>query len=166
MGIKFNGLPGPRGRGNVFLLINNVTFRSFFPRGFLWDEGFHGLLVAKWDINIELDIIGHWMDLMNAEGWIPREQILGIEALAKVPSEFVVQKNTNANPPTFFITLQYILDNYEDKLNAGQIEMLERLYPRLQVIFFFRKTQRKVSIYDYIFIIILFFVVSGLVFLV
>lgn len=79
------------------------------------------------------------MDLMNAEGWIPREQILGIEALAKVPSEFVVQKNTNANPPTFFITLQYILDNYEDKLNAGQIEMLERLYPRLQVIFFFSK---------------------------
>jgi mannosyl-oligosaccharide glucosidase len=28
-----------------------------------------------------LDIIGHWLDLMNIDGWIPREQILGAEAL-------------------------------------------------------------------------------------
>lgn len=37
-------------------------------------------LERRWDANISLDIIGHWLDLMNADGWIPREQILGSEA--------------------------------------------------------------------------------------
>ena len=31
------------------------------------------------------DVLGHWLDLMNVEGWIPREQILGEEALSRVP---------------------------------------------------------------------------------
>lgn len=35
----------------------------------------------RWDVQISLDIIGHWLDLMNIDGWIPREQILGAEAL-------------------------------------------------------------------------------------
>lgn len=38
-------------------------------------------LTRRWDIGICLDIIGHWLDLMNVDGWIPREQILGAEAL-------------------------------------------------------------------------------------
>ncbi|CAH1118742.1 unnamed protein product [Phaedon cochleariae] len=124
-------------------LYTAVPSRSFFPRGFLWDEGFHGLLISEWDVDVELDIISHWFDLMNAEGWIPREQILGVEALAKVPAEFVVQKNTNANPPTFFLTLDHILDRFEDSLTDDRLAVLDRLYPRLQAWYaWFNSTQK------------------------
>lgn len=113
-------------------LYTSVPSRSFFPRGFLWDEGFNGLLVSAWDLGIEMDIISHWFDLMNVEGWIPREQILGVEALAKVPEEFVTQVNTNANPPTFFLTLQFILKNYGNKLkDENNLATLDLLYTRL-----------------------------------
>jgi len=113
-------------------LYTAVPSRSFFPRGFLWDEGFHGLLIASWDLEIELDIMSHWFDLMNVEGWIPREQILGVEALAKVPEEFVTQINSNANPPTFFLTMNYIIKNYGDRLiSENRLGVLERMYPRL-----------------------------------
>lgn len=125
-------------------LYTAVPSRSFFPRGFLWDEGFHGLLIAAWDVDIELDIISHWFDLMNVEGWIPREQILGAEALAKVPEEFVTQKNTNANPPTFFLTLKLIITKYSHLLTTnGRLATLERIYPRLQAwITWYNTTQR------------------------
>ncbi|XP_061397950.1 mannosyl-oligosaccharide glucosidase [Musca vetustissima] len=125
-------------------LYTAVPSRSFFPRGFLWDEGFHGLLISSWDIDIELDIISHWFDLLNIEGWIPREQILGVEALAKVPDEFVIQRNTNANPPTFLLTLKKILKHHKQELSLkSRLDTLERIYPRLQAWFaWYNTTQR------------------------
>ncbi|CAK9795342.1 Mannosyl-oligosaccharide glucosidase GCS1 [Anthophora plagiata] len=116
-------------------LYTAVPSRSFFPRGFLWDEGFHGLLIAAWDLEIELDIINHWFDLMNVEGWIPREMILGQEALAVVPEEFVIQENTNANPPTFFLTLHFILKHKQEEILEKHFHFLDNLYPRLQAWF-------------------------------
>lgn len=124
-------------------LYTAVPSRSFFPRGFLWDEGFHGLLLGAWDLEIEFDIVQHWFDLLNIEGWIPREQILGREALSKVPEEFVTQHNTNANPPVFFLTLRFLIRNFGERMRKEQrLTTLDRLFPRLQAWFdWFNGTQ-------------------------
>jgi mannosyl-oligosaccharide glucosidase len=58
-------------------LYSATPSRSQFPRGFLWDEGFHGLLLSQWDHGVALDVLKHWLSLLNRDGWIPREQILG-----------------------------------------------------------------------------------------
>ena len=116
-------------------LYTSVPSRSFFPRGFLWDEGFHNLLISKWDQEISRDIIGHWLDLMNIEGWIPREQILGQEARARVPEEFVVQHNKNANPPTLFLPLQNIVKKLIASSDPKDKEYLKHLLPRLKTWF-------------------------------
>lgn len=113
-------------------LYTAVPSRSFFPRGFLWDEGFHQLLISRWDEKMSRDIIGHWLDLINIEGWIPREQILGSEARARVPDEFVVQFNENANPPALFLPLRRIINNLISSNSSQDRLYLRTLYPRLR----------------------------------
>lgn len=113
-------------------LYTAVPSRSFFPRGFLWDEGFHNLLVSKWNANISKDILSHWLDLLNNEGWIPREQILGVEARARVPDEFVVQRNQNANPPTLMLPLQRLIRSMLNKEIERDEVFLKAVLPRLK----------------------------------
>ncbi|NXY88277.1 MOGS glucosidase, partial [Alcedo cyanopectus] len=116
-------------------LLTAVPSRSFFPRGFLWDEGFHQLLLSRWDPELSREVIAHWLDLMTADGWIPREQILGEEALAKVPAEFVAQRGGTANPPTLLLALERLLPD------APQ-PYLSRLFPRLRSWYdWFNRTQ-------------------------
>ncbi|PQQ16299.1 mannosyl-oligosaccharide glucosidase GCS1 [Prunus yedoensis var. nudiflora] len=128
-------------------LYTAVPSRPFFPRGFLWDEGFHQLLVWRWDIHISLDIIGHWLDLMNIDGWIPREQILGAEALSKVPSDYVVQIPTNGNPPALLLALNDLVHGLKiNKFTAAETDVissfLERAFVRLEAWFqWFNTTQ-------------------------
>ena len=94
-------------------LFSAVPSRSFFPRGFMWDEGFHQLLVSTWNLDLSLAILGSWFGQIQSDssppGWLPREQILGEEARRRVPSEFQAQKPSVANPPVLILALEKIL---------------------------------------------------------
>jgi len=81
-------------------LLTGTPSRSFFPRGFYWDEGFHLLHIGEWDNALSLEILKDWIALIDEDGWVGREQILGEEARSRVPAEFQTQVPTFANPPT------------------------------------------------------------------
>jgi mannosyl-oligosaccharide glucosidase len=90
-------------------LLTSTPSRANFPRGFLWDEGFHQLLVQKWDPVLSRVCLSSWLGLMDPSGWIPREQVLGIEARHRFPShvkDLMIQKRTVANPPTLLMPLR------------------------------------------------------------
>ncbi|KAL9126637.1 MAG: hypothetical protein Q9217_004340 [Psora testacea] len=143
-------------------LYTSIPSRPFFPRGFLWDEGFHLLPIADWDMDVTLKIVQSWFSLIDEDGWIAREQILGHEARSKVPQEFTVQYPHYANPPTLFLIFESLIDKLNsetpikstaDPLDSIRnshlenrdfaIDYLKTLYPLLKRHYFwFRKTQR------------------------
>jgi mannosyl-oligosaccharide glucosidase len=109
-------------------LYSAVPSRPFFPRGFLWDEGFHQLIIAHFDEQIALDALSHWYNRMHADGWIPREQILGREAESKVPHEFQAQHREHANPPTLLLAVERLLQTP----NEEKLAFLRSAWPRLE----------------------------------
>jgi mannosyl-oligosaccharide glucosidase len=134
-------------------LFTSIPSRPFFPRGFLWDEGFHLMPIIDWDIDLTLEIVKSWFNLIDEDGWIAREQILGEEARSKVPPEFQVQYPHYANPPTlFFILTQFIDKLLESKASDDHSLLLSKdtasrylseLYPLLKRHYdWFRRTQQ------------------------
>ncbi|KAG2320782.1 hypothetical protein Bca52824_013995 [Brassica carinata] len=129
-------------------LYTAVPSRPNFPRGFLWDEGFHQLLVWRWDFRITLEIVGNWLDLMNIDGWIPREQVLGDEALSKMPKEYVVQIPSNGNPPTLLLVIHDLINGIRaEKFNKEErdeiLSFLDQAFVRLDAWFQWFNTSQK-----------------------
>lgn len=143
-------------------LFTSIPSRPFFPRGFLWDEGFHLLPILDWDADLTMQILTYWFNTMDEEGWIPREQVLGSEARSKVPPEFQVQYPHYANPPTLFMVVEGLIDKAETNTQStsgmqyvlGETKQsgdanpdavkawLKELYPFLQRNFdWYRRTQ-------------------------
>jgi mannosyl-oligosaccharide glucosidase len=96
-------------------LLTLTPSRPFFPRGFLWDEGFHLLPVIEWDLDLAVAVLRSWLGLMDADGWIAREQILGPEARSKVPDQFQVQYPHYANPPTLSLLFPILISKLARK---------------------------------------------------
>ncbi|KAI1384902.1 glycoside hydrolase family 63 protein [Hypoxylon trugodes] len=90
-------------------LLSFTPSRPFFPRGFLWDEGFHLLPVIEWDLDLAVSVLESWLDQMDEDGWIAREQILGPEARSKVPEQFQVQYPHHTNPPTLSLLFPVLI---------------------------------------------------------
>ncbi|KAL1306388.1 hypothetical protein AAFC00_005095 [Neodothiora populina] len=108
-------------------LFSSIPSRPFFPRGFLWDEGFHLLPIIDWDVDVTLQIIKSWFNLMDEDGWIMRETILGNEARSKVPQEFQTQYPHYANPPTLFFVLRAFLDKIAEQSSPSSAHGKEPL---------------------------------------
>ncbi|WFD21568.1 mannosyl-oligosaccharide glucosidase [Malassezia equina] len=146
-------------------LLTATPSRTFFPRGFYWDEGFHLLQIGAWDADLSMDLLESWTRLMDGDGWIAREQILGEEARSQVPGPFQTQYPLYANPPTLVWGLQAYVRAIEAHLAATQeavegtdtfsaetsdASSLASMYARLQSLYepwqrhyeWFRRTQR------------------------
>ncbi|KPV71697.1 glycoside hydrolase family 63 protein, partial [Rhodotorula graminis WP1] len=95
-------------------LFTATPSRSFFPRGFYWDEGFHLALIGAWDNDLGLEIFRSWMQLADEDGWIAREQILGEEARSRVPEAFQTQYPAYGNPPTLIMGLTGFISRLRD----------------------------------------------------
>lgn len=111
--------PGAAREEGPLELFTSIPSRPFFPRGFYWDEGFHLLPISEWDMDLTLSIVKSWFNLIDDDGWIGREQILGDEARSKVPPEFQVQYPHYANPPTLFFVLTKFIDTFERAQTSG-----------------------------------------------
>jgi mannosyl-oligosaccharide glucosidase len=116
-------------------LFTCVPSRPFFPRGFYWDEGFHLLPILEYDSDLTLEIVKSWFSLIDDNGWIGREQILGAEARSKVPAEFTVQNPNIANPPTLMLIFSELLDSAK-KLQLQQEEQIDILADNNQLLNF------------------------------
>jgi mannosyl-oligosaccharide glucosidase len=135
-------------------LLTHTPSRATFPRGFLWDEGFHLLPIIEWDADLALEVIRSWLALMDDDGWIAREQILGPEAESATPDDFIAQLPHIANPPTMFLVISKFIDMlkgttkyhgheslYLAKSETGKAFMVQ-LYPLLKKHYeWFRRSQ-------------------------
>lgn len=113
-------------------LLTAIPSRVGFPRGFLWDEGFHQLLIQHWDVDLSKTVVKSWFNMMNRQGWIPREIVIDTESIARQPQGFVVQHSDNANPPTFFFTLESMLAIEQNETGQLTKDDLHQLFPRLK----------------------------------
>jgi mannosyl-oligosaccharide glucosidase len=96
-----------------FELITDTPSRTTFPRGFLWDSGFHNLVILKWNPLVSLRILTNWANRIDERGWVAREQIPGEEARSRVPADLRPQNPHFANPPGLLLPLMELVQSLQ-----------------------------------------------------
>lgn len=99
--------------------------RSFFARGFLWDEGFHNIIISSFNLNITVDILNSWLSTMSSTGYMAREQIRGREQEAQVDSKFHQQDKLVGNPPTFVFPVNKLIEYYKYNYETENLSYLK-----------------------------------------
>lgn len=127
-------------------LLTSTPSRNYFPRGFLWDEGFHNIIICQWDSDLSLLILKTWFET-EIKGWIPREQVRGIENEMNFDSSFPQNKN-EANPPTFMLPLLYLLNYFELNNMNNPLLIIRNFLPILKNNFFWFINSQKSDIDD------------------
>ena len=135
-------------------LFTGTPCRSFFARGFLWDEGFHNIIISKWDIKLSMDIINSWLNTMSINGYIPREQIRGFESENQVSKDFIAQNVKIANPPSLIFPINTFLQYYnfisEAEKEINMELFIKKIYNKLKLWFkWFEKTQKVKNNYQW-----------------
>ena len=135
-------------------LFTATPCRSFFARGFLWDEGFHNIIISKWNIKLSMDIINSWLNTMSLNGYIPREQIRGFESENQVPSDFINQNILIANPPTLIFPINTFLQYYnivnEAEKDINMKLFIKKIYNKLKLWYkWYDNTQKKNNNYQW-----------------
>eukprot|EP01016_Furgasonia_blochmanni_P038008 TRINITY_DN4545_c0_g1_i1.p1 TRINITY_DN4545_c0_g1~~TRINITY_DN4545_c0_g1_i1.p1 ORF type:complete len:689 (-),score=121.57 TRINITY_DN4545_c0_g1_i1:111-2177(-) len=118
--------PEENARQKPLPLLSFTPSRFGFPRGFLWDEGFHLLIACKWNKKLCLEIMKNWLNTMNDDGWIPREQARGAEA----ESYMLIKEDTReGNPPALMLPIMVLASSANED---DEFEAFIRLYlPKL-----------------------------------
>lgn len=154
-------------------LFTSVPSRAAFPRGFYWDEGFHLLQIMDYDFDLAVQICLSWFELIEDNGWIAREVILGDEARSRVPDRFAVQNPHIANPPTLLLAFSEMLsraieyknqnsmNRFGEQEGAEETNQLETnsellityaqgIYPKLLSHYNWFRASQKSSLIDYL----------------
>lgn len=71
-----------------------------------------------------MEILKSWIGLIDDNGWVAREQILGDEARSKVPAEFLTQVPNYANPPTLTMAVTAFIKRLKAKKEGPSNEDL------------------------------------------
>ena len=78
-----------------------------------------------------LDILRSWIRLIDEDGWVAREQILGDESRSRVPSGFETQYPAYANPPTLILAVTAFIDRLLARgggFDAGAADLRQQVF--------------------------------------
>ena len=122
---------------NPFELLASYPARSRFPRAFLFDEGFHLLLICKWSDSLCANIFSSWFESQSEQifGQITHEQARGDESRQNIPPENQSIRPESLKLPTIFMPLNLMFEMSEHSPKIANL--LIDLHPRVLDLFDF-----------------------------